>query len=350
MQPHTGSTRWGILVALVALGGSALSWGLSGGAVFSPGGLSGARDSTSLGGIGSHAELDRRCGACHPGPFSGGTMSARCLACHTDIAGELPDSGTLHGSLEGARACLACHTEHRGRDGALTRFEGSGIAHDRFGFSLAAHQERTGGAPFLCTDCHGGRDFAFDAARCERCHRDEQPAFVRRHVEAWGHDCRGCHDGADRFGRNRFVHDSTGFPLTGEHRIVECAGCHTTTRSLAAFRDAPTACAACHQKDDRHRGGFGSDCASCHDTRSWEGARFDHTFPIDHGERGRVACRTCHVSREDWKQYTCYGCHEHTPARIAAEHREEGVGRDLTDCVRCHATGREEGEGGERED
>jgi len=39
--------------------------------------------------------------------------------------------------------------------------------------------------------------------------------------------------------------------------------------------------------------------------------------------------------------YTCYGCHEHTPAKIRAEHEEEGI-RDFSDCVQCHRSAQEE--------
>jgi hypothetical protein len=112
-------------------------------------------------------------------------------------------------------------------------------------------------------------------------------------------------------------------------------------------------CIGCHRADDEHRGEFGSDCGECHSVETWEGARFDHEFPLDHGEEGTIPCRTCHEDRTNYKSYTCYGCHEHSPARIRAKHDEEGItGRELEDCVRCHPTGREhegEGRGGERE-
>jgi cytochrome c7-like protein len=353
MGNDTGSTRWGIIVALFSLGASTLAWTLSGGAVFSPGPLNAERDSLRLGGVTSHAELSRRCGACHPAPLRGKTMSELCTACHTAIAAQLADSTTFHGSLEGAGACLGCHTEHGGPAASVTRFAGSGVAHDRFGFSLGGHRETASGRPFACTDCHTGRRFTFPAERCQGCHRDYQAQFIRKHSATWGSDCRSCHDGLDRFGRSVFRHDSTSYPLTGEHRRVACGDCHTAVRAFAAFRSAPTECNACHQKDDRHRGGFGGDCAACHETSSWEGARFEHTFPIDHGERGRVACRTCHPQQGSWKTYTCYGCHEHTPAQVAGKHRDEGIGTNLENCVRCHATGREEegeGEGHHRDD
>ena len=43
---------------------------------------------------------------------------------------------------------------------------------------------------------------------------------------------------------------------------------------------------------------------------------------------------TCHTGN-DYSRYTCYGCHEHTPAKIRSEHQEEGI-RDFENCVECH--------------
>ena len=43
---------------------------------------------------------------------------------------------------------------------------------------------------------------------------------------------------------------------------------------------------------------------------------------------------TCHV-RNDYSAYTCYGCHEHTPANIRREHVDEGI-RQFDNCVECH--------------
>jgi hypothetical protein len=53
-----------------------------------------------------------------------------------------------------------------------------------------------------------------------------------------------------------------------------------------------------------------------------------------------ATCAACLV-KNDYKKYTCYGCHEHTPAKIRAEHEEEGI-RDFRDCVRCHRSAQEE--------
>ena len=37
------------------------------------------------------------------------------------------------------------------------------------------------------------------------------------------------------------------------------------------------------------------------------------------------------------------GCHEHSPERVARQHAEEGIQRDLSDCVACHRDGTKHG-------
>ena len=119
---------------------------------------------------------------------------------------------------------------------------------------------------------------------------------------------------------------------------VECTACHVNQ----VFRGTPTDCVACHVEPMFHVGAFGATvCSDCHTTTAWQPARFDwpHTFPRDHGEAGIVACQTCHPAQV--QAYTCYGCHEHDPAEIAEEHRDEGI-FDFQDCVSCHPTGTED--------
>ena len=402
--------------AVLALGGVALAWWLTGGGIASPGGLSAsAGDGAVRGGVARHAELERRCEACHPAPWSSATTSERCVGCHDEIASELAARDGLHGRLEDASRCLPCHTEHRGSDGVLTRLEPALFPHEATGFSLASHERTADGQPFACRDCHDRGLDRFDAGRCAGCHSGYQPDFLAGHVERWGDGCRACHDGVDRFGHGRFDHRDTALPLTGAHAKLGCAPCHGEVRAFEGFSGLSARCASCHAKDDAHAGRFGDDCgrchdaagwkparfdhattrfpltgaherascaschrgeryagtptncvachqmpadhagtfgddcASCHGTDTWSGARFDHRFPLDHGARGPSPCATCHP--DGYRGYTCYGCHEHTPANVAREHHEEGIA-DLSACARCHPTGREKegkGEGRERE-
>jgi len=47
-----------------------------------------------------------------------------------------------------------------------------------------------------------------------------------------------------------------------------------------------------------------------------------------------VKCSRCHENN-DYKKYTCYGCHEHSRSNIREEHLEEGI-RDFENCTECH--------------
>ena len=69
-------------------------------------------------------------------------------------------------------------------------------------------------------------------------------------------------------GRN-FDHLTTGFELTGAHRLQACESCHVD----AVFAGTPRVCAACHAQDDVHHGQFGRQCQRCHGTTTFKGAR-----------------------------------------------------------------------------
>ena len=109
-------------------------------------------------------------------------------------------------------------------------------------------------------------------------------------------------------------------------------------------------CESCHQAPagTLHKQLTGN-CAQCHQLTAWKPATFDHAklFPLD-GDHN-ASCVTCHTGNV-YRQYTCYGCHEHTPANIQAKHREEVGTENLDNCVRCHRSASGEGEGkGSRE-
>lgn len=204
-----------------------------------------------------------------------------------------------------------------------------------------------------CAACHAapwsGQPMA---ARCLACHTDIQAEVTDSSTLHAGFPdaaaCLGCHTDhagptgpVTRMAGLGAAHAQFGFPLDGAHATVPCRQCHTTVGGSTGFGKAPTTCVGCHRQDDTHRGDFGEDCGSCHTTRSWEGATFTHdVFPIDHGEDGPVPCATCHQDRNNYKRYTCYGCHEHSPARVQAKHRGEVRTSNLDNCLECHTGGR----------
>jgi hypothetical protein len=330
-------------------------------------------------------------------------MNDRCLSCHSNIQTEINDPSSLHGLLK-ATNCRDCHTEHRGPQGYLTQIARLEIDHTRFGFSLAAHQTNWNGRPFACEDCHTQRLTLFEPAQCETCHRNYQNDFINSHVVQFGSNCRACHEGTDALTKKNFDHNQLAFPLLGKHAKVQCASCHSGARQLADFRAAPTNCAGCHLKDNKHPANFGTDCARCHNSEGWQTEIFDHnlatfkltgkhlqvactqchvnrvfqgtpaqcvschlkddvhrglygtqcaachtpetwkrgvfehTFPLNHGGFGTIACATCHTNLSNYKVYTCNTCHN--PEDIRRQHSfAEMMNTDITNCVRCHPTG-----------
>lgn len=402
-------TPLGLTAATLALLATVVMGFVSGGTMFSPGGLNAENEyGMTLGDVSSHAETRGDCARCHPEPWSSQTMAARCLACHPNVQAELRDPKTLHSAFADVSNCRDCHTEHRGAQAEITRLDAN-FPHEKVGFVLTRHQKLADGNPFKCADCHTKSIATFDRAQCETCHRDPTGTFSLKptfaaHIGDFGNDCLACHDGADRF--TQFDHKTLAFALTGKHTSAKCSECHVNARAIAdlkkvsqtcvdchrkddkhknaygtdcakchtaedwkkanfdhnlaafkltgkhttvecakchvnnVFKGTPQTCVACHPDPDKHRGQFGADCAQCHKTDTWKGATFKHTFPLNHGESGTIACATCHTTPNNYKAYTCYGCHEHDPAKIERKHLKERITK-FDDCARCHPTGRE---------
>jgi hypothetical protein len=162
-----------------------------------------------------------------------------------------------------------------------------------------------------------------------------------------GRSCRACHTEhrgaqAQITSFHRFDHSWTAFPLDGAHARTECAACHKG----ASYRGAPTACVACHQEPEVpkvHRASYGPGCASCHSTQSFKGASFSHPwFPMRHGHKkgdGEPRCATCHPNAASYKEYTCYGCHKHQPAKTERSHLRWGLTK-IDHCAECHPRGK----------
>lgn len=121
----------------------------------------------------------------------------------------------------------------------------------------------------------------------------------------------------------------------------------------------PHECYNCHEEPDIHAGQFGLNCARCHTLQAWKPAMLNrHTFFLDHGDEGQVACQTCHTYT--YSDYTCYGCHEHTREEMQQVHAQEGIPEVEASvrfpypwekiglrvgCADCHPTG-QSGEAG----
>lgn len=136
---------------------------------------------------------------------------------------------------------------------------------------------------------------------------------------------------------------------------TDCSACHVIHATERARRtpvkfqhdllnpDFRNGCIACHgvqrPRDSLHQQ-VTAQCSACHSTSAWRPATFEHDryFRFDRNHPSK--CDACHTSA-NFKEYTCYQCHEHSPQRIAAKHLEEGI-RNFEQCARCHRTGNAE--------
>jgi hypothetical protein len=190
------------------------------------------------------------------------------------------------------------------------------------------HQTWPDGKSFACRDCHNPQaaGYRYDPAECEVCHRQVDAAFVTQHVAKYSADCMACHHDLKPFDHHTFV-------LTDGHANVTCAKCHANGN----FTQTRSDCVACHADPEIHAGLFGTDCAACHTIKGWLPARLaKHTFPLDHGGEGEIACATCHVKVDT--EYTCYNCHAHNAEKDKVTHIKAGI-PEFSDCMKCHADG-----------
>lgn len=169
-------------------------------------------------------------------------------------------------------------------------------------------------------------------------------------------------------GTRDFDHVKTGFPLTGVHTTQRCDSCHVN----GVFKGTPKDCANCHTSGARlartnlvmpaRHLPTKESCDTCHNTRSFSGARFSHTAVVagtcatcHNGTTARgkhpqhivtqAACDTCHRTTASWsgakpdhRTFTaatnCSSCHNGTSA----------TGKPAThvpttaNCISCHAT------------
>ena len=186
-------------------------------------------------------------------------------------------------------------------------------------------------------------------ANCFACHVSFTGASSEK--------CASCHKPVD-IGRLTTKGAPVVKPLTStpfHQKLIsqDCVACHSDHAGVKRYhlkgyfdhallkKETADQCQACHKSptDALHKQITGN-CAQCHTQQKWTPATFDHDkyFLLDRDHN--ATCVTCHV-RNDYSRYTCYGCHEHTPANIRREHVEEGI-RNFDNCVECHRSADED--------
>jgi len=236
-----------------------------------------------------HKDLTTDCFACHTAFM--GSSSEKCVSCHIvddiglkttkgiEIQRENPVSFHRHLSEEN---CVACHTDHKG--------ENAYASIQQFSHELLTIPVQN---------------------QCDSCHHSPKDSL---HQKIKG-NCDQCHD------QNQWK------PAIFEHDLLEIS--------------LKNQCDSCHHspKDSLHRKIKGN-CAQCHDQNQWKPATFEHEKYFRFDRHHDVACAKCHVN-DNYGQYSCYECHEHSVSKIRSEHREEGI-FEYENCTECHRSANED--------
>ncbi len=284
----------------------------------------------------SHAAIENSerlmgCAVCH----TERGLTAGCLDCHTEIAGQLQENAGYHGYLakQGSMECAVCHADHHGRafDSLTFAWDDSGrdFKHAHVTFHLtAAHQDQA------CDACHKKQGTYLGLEQtCTACHENI-------HGEERFEECTQCHDQIEFVPAKRFDH-TPHLSLAQGHRGVACDQCHGKDNFDVVLG---TGCADCHE--DPHQTPFGQDCATCHtsDAIPWNDAA--RSFgPTEHARSGFLlqnphdgaACESCHRGDSYWKRFrkparsaeACHVCH-------ADPHQDQFGNRACTACHDSH--------------
>jgi len=271
-------------------------------------------------------------------PLIGAHKQAECLRCHNDRGpvANFSDQGCVgcheewHQGQMGSN-CVSCHDQKNWQPRQMI----SKHAMTRFPL-VGSH------AGVACWACHPGAqvgEFKRASTECVVCHRDRLAmATVPDHKgNGWTTRCQRCHSPIGWKGAS-FVHNL--YPLTGAHKSVPCSDCHKNN----VYKGTPRNCVDCHLADynattnpNHTTAGFPTNCDACHNTSSWQGANFNHKFPI--AGPHNVACNQCHTVAGNFKVYDCLTCHK-KPKMDDTHKQVSGYSYSSPACYSCHPNGK----------
>jgi hypothetical protein len=281
----------------------------------------------------SGALTDAECLSCHDAgsdtgsfahkgfPLTGKHLGAACSACHTDMSSLAAFQAT-------PKDCVACHQNVEPHKGSLgtscgdchnpSSWADATIDHNVTGFKLVGHH-----ADAACASCHKNGVWAGTPTACASCH--ERPA---NHESSFGNVCSSCHT-PKGWKPATFDHNArTPYKLTGAHVGAACVKCHTNPNTHAG---APTVCAGCHTKPAGHIPVASTVCQTCHSTKAWQPATFNHSsaFKLT-GVHATLNCASCHKG----------GVYSGLPTTCAGCHNRAGIHSPLypATCTACHST------------
>ncbi len=251
-------------------------------------------------------------------PLKNGHAGVQCQLCHVnDVYQKTPSEcgdnchqDTLHRNTLGDQ-CSRCHEPGQWK---AVRFD---HAEDSKWPLRAKHKTVA-----TCEGCHPQRQYKNTPTSCGAagCHKADDV-----HQGKLGSACENCHreDETVTFRHNR---DSK-FKLDGKHASQVCAACHKSIE----FKPVRSDCVGCHPEPQIHKGRYGTDCATCHSTTSFDDIKAQHDvgdFSLT-GAHDRLACAKCHPRGERLRGSgnLCVTCH-----------RKDDIHRNALSprCGECH--------------
>jgi hypothetical protein len=279
--------------------------------------------------------------------------SAACYGCHivewqstATIGNNVPN----HITAGFPQDCSICHS--------TLNWTGSTFNHSSTGFALTGLHVSP--VPTPCISCHISNNYALTSAACYACHilawqsTATIGGSVPNHIASgYPQSCESCHTTTSWLGAV-FNHNATRFPLTGAHTTVACTLCHLTATP------PPLDCYSCHTVAWQSTANLGgmvpnhlaadaaaalitTNCITCHNTTSWLGATFTHSwFNVNHGNAGGV-CSACHLNTlgtaANYVLFQCTGCHGGNVAANFHHSNVTGYVYNSVVCYACHKNG-----------
>ncbi len=239
------------------------------------------------------------CADCHLSRDKKGKTSFGELPADCDAAGQCHEDSLHKGEL--GAGCDFCHTP--GIWDALKFDHDAPFPKDTkaelTGYPLKGEHKNN-----KCEACHPQKQFTDANTKCadSGCHADDDA-----HKGRLGKQCETCHL---ETGDNIFNHNTmSAFKLDGKHLTVRCADCHPSV----TFKPRPSDCFGCHPEPAVHKGQYGTGCAQCHTTRTWEDIKPLHDvgdFALK-GAHNNIACERCHRDNRPLagSGNLCINCH-----------------------------------------
>ena len=230
--------------------------------------------------IADHAKVENDCASCHV-RFNPKGQDALCMDCHKDVGQDVRKRMGFHGKARDPDAsCRSCHTDHKGRKARIVQFDPKGFDHKQTDYLLKGKHKDA-----ACDKCHApAKKYRQAASDCLSCHKkdDAHKGGILDKAGAVA-KCSDCHSESG-WKDTHFEHGKqTRFALEDKHARLKCDDCHAKAR----YRDTPRTCVGCHQKDDEHKGQYGTKCESCHNAKTWKDSTFNHDADTRYSLRGK---------------------------------------------------------------